>query len=146
MDTTGLDVNRIKQNVIEYWNAERWNWPFKVISMERGLKLGLVDGSKRLASVQGYITAEKFIRGRTLQAAERILGLKAGELKDGAVVLKLTSLPASSQFELRGYTNTPGGERYTGGAYPPGLGASQWELITSLPATVIKVVQSGELL
>jgi hypothetical protein len=40
MDTSGLDLDRIKHNVAEHWEAEGWSWPVKVISAERGLALG----------------------------------------------------------------------------------------------------------
>jgi hypothetical protein len=44
MDTAGLDVNRIKQNVSEYWRAEAWNWPVKVMSAQRVSALGASAG------------------------------------------------------------------------------------------------------
>jgi hypothetical protein len=39
MDTSGLNIDRIKQNEFEYWRAEGWNWPVKIISAKRGLAL-----------------------------------------------------------------------------------------------------------
>ena len=142
MNTNGLDVGRIKKNVGEYWIAEGWNWPVKVISSARASALGCSAG--RVLPVKGYITSEKFVRGRQLGEVERILGLIAGELKNGAALLRLNSLPAADQFELRGYTQTPAGEAYIGGAYPPGLGANQWELTTPIPATVVKIAAAGQ--
>ena len=142
MDTAGLDLNRIKQNVSEYWHAEGWNWPVKVMSAQRASALGASPG--RVVAVKGFVTSEKFVRGRPLEQVERILGLLPGELKDGAVLLRLNFLPLPHQYELRGYTQTPAGEPYAGGAYPPGLGANQWELTVEVPATVLKIVQAGQ--
>src|SRR4249919_3043893 len=126
MNTAGLDVNRIKQNVSEYWRAEAWNWPVKVMSAQRAATLRASMG--RIVSVKGFVTSEKFVRGRSLQEVERILGLLPGELQNGAVLLRLNAPPLPHQYELRGYTQTPAGEPYSGGPYPPGLGANQWEL------------------
>jgi hypothetical protein len=144
MNTSGLDVDRIKQNVAEYWQAEGWNWPVKVISAARGLTLGASAG--RVVAVSGFVTSEKFVRGKPLDQVERILGLLPGELKNGAVLLRLNVLPLPQQFELRGYTQTPAGEVYSGGLYPPGLGANQWELKAKIPATVLKIAPAGQTL
>jgi len=144
MNTSGLDVDRIKQNVAEYWQAEGWNWPVKVISAARGLALGASAG--RVVAVSGFVTSEKFVRGRPLDQVERILGLLPGELKNGAVLLRINVLPLPQQFELRGYTQTPAGEVYSGGLYPPGLGANQWELKAKIPATVLKIAPAGQTL
>ena len=142
MDTAGVDVNRIKQNVSEYWHAESWNWPVKVMSVQRALALGASVG--QVVPVKGFVTSEKFVRGSSLEEVERILGLLPGELKDGAVLLRLNYLPLPHQYELRGYTQTPAGEPYSGGAYAPGLGANQWELTVEVPATVLKIVPAGQ--
>jgi hypothetical protein len=103
----------------------------------REARFGPQGVSGRVVAVSGYLTSEKFVRGRSLDQVEKILGLVPGELKSGAVVLKLNSVPRPDQFELRGYTQTPAGHVYTGGDYPPGLGANQWELMEKLPATVV---------
>ena len=142
MDTTGFDVAKIKANVVEYWQAEGWNWPVKVMSSARGTALGLSAG--RVVAISGYVTSEKFVRGRPLNDVEQILGLIPGELAQGAILLRLNTLPTADQFELRGYTQTPAGQRYYGGAYPPGLGANQWELTVRIPATVLKVAPTGQ--
>jgi hypothetical protein len=95
-------------------------------------------------AVKGFVTSEKFVRGRSPQEVERILGILPGELKDGAVLLRLNILPLPHQYELRGYTQTPAGEPYSGGAYPPGHGANQWELTVEVPATIVKIVPAGQ--
>ena len=142
MDTAGLDVDRIKQHVSEYWRAEAWNWPVKVMSAQRASALRASAG--RVVAVKGFVTSEKFVRGRSPQEVERILGILPGELKDGAVLLRLNILPLPHQYELRGYTQTPAGEPYSGGAYPPGHGANQWELTVEVPATIVKIVPAGQ--
>lgn len=103
------------------------------------LKVGL--GDRKTSSRSRLVAAP---RAEALQEVERILGLLPGELKDGAVLLRLNLLPLPHQYELRGYTQTPAGEPYAGGAYPPGLGANQWELTVEVPATVLKIVQAGQ--
>lgn len=142
MNTSGLDVDKIKANVMDYWKSEGWNWPVKVISRERAQALNATLG--RIIAVSGYITAEKFVRGRSTDQLEKMLGLIPGELKNGAVILRLNALPQANQFDLRGYTQTPAGEVYAGGIYPPGLGASQWQLTAKIPATVLQEVSSGK--
>ncbi|MBV9504964.1 MAG: hypothetical protein JO323_08165 [Acidobacteriia bacterium] len=143
MNTAGLDVDRIKSNVIQYWAEEPWNWPVKVISASSASSMGALAG--RVVSVKGYITSEKFVRGRPLDLAQNILGLLPGELNNGAVLVRLTRLPLPDEFELRGYTQTPGGERYKDGdKWPPGLGAPQWKLLAPIPAAVMKVAGAGE--
>ena len=98
----------------------------------------------KILNAGGYITSEKFIRGRTPQEIERVLGLIPNDLGQGAYVLRLNALPLPSQFELRGYSQTPAGVPYHGGPYPPGLGANQFELTVDLPATVLKFVAPGQ--
>jgi hypothetical protein len=71
-----------------------------------------------------------------------VLGLKPGELKDGANIMSLDRIPHVEEFKLRGYSNTPAGEIYRGGAYPPGMGAPQWELTREIPATQIRALTS----
>ena len=95
-------------------------------------------------NVRGYITCDKFIKGRSAPQMESILGLPLGDLSQGAWVLHLMCLPLATQFDLRGYTQTPAGQPYTGGPYPPGLGASQWELTADLPAVVVKFVAPSQ--
>lgn len=130
-----LDEVKLKSLVIEVWNDQRPTL-VKVVSAERGPSAG----------VGGYITNEKFIAGRTPAEMERILGLKRGELGDGAHVMRLNRLPTSEEFELRGYTNTPDGKTYVEGVsnpdYPPGLGAPQWQLKrgVQIPSTPVKFV------
>jgi hypothetical protein len=59
--------------------------------------------------VSGYITQDKYIRGRSLKQMEYILGFRAGRFAAGAAVYALNRLPEPNEFELRGYTFLPEG-------------------------------------
>jgi hypothetical protein len=127
----GLDVQKVKQNVIAYWLEDpRMNWPVKVISAQRAASMGAAVG--RIVPVRGCVVSAKFVLGRPLSLAEQILGLHPGELNQGAVLLRLNRLPQIDEFDLAaGYTNVaacPG--------YPPGLGSNQWILTADVMATV----------
>jgi hypothetical protein len=139
--TSGLDIGKIKQNVIQYWLEDtKMNWPVKVISAARGKTMGATSGGTLL--VKGCVVSAKFVLGRPLSLAERILGLRLGELSQGAVLLRLTHLPAPADFDLApGYTNVAA---YPG--YPPGLGSNQWILTSELPAVVVKIAAGNQTL
>jgi hypothetical protein len=55
-------------------------------------------------SVSGCITQEKYLKGRTLDQIERLLGFHTGRLKEGMIVAALTQIPQVGQFEFGGYT------------------------------------------
>ena len=139
--SAGIDVDKVKQNVIAYWREDpRMNWPVKVISAQRGVGIGAAVG--RLVTVHGCVVSAKFVLGRTLPLAERILGLHSGELSRGAVLVRLNRLPEPHEFDLAaGYTNVAA---YAG--YPPGLGSNQWILTADISATVQKVATPGQTL
>jgi hypothetical protein len=59
--------------------------------------------------LSGYITQEKYIRGRSLAEMESLLGFNMGRLKAGAAVYAFTRIPRADEFELRGYTYLPDG-------------------------------------
>src|SRR5215469_7214273 len=125
----GLNVAKIKQDVIAYWRQDqRMNWPVKVISAQRGLALGAKVG--QVVPVRGCVVSAKFIIGRPLAEAEKILGLHSDDLKQGAVLLRLNRLPQANEFDLAGYTNVPA---YPG--FPPGLGSNQWVVTANIPST-----------
>jgi hypothetical protein len=141
--TAGLNVPRIKQNVFDYWqSANTLNWPVKVVSAQRGQQMQAVIGG--LVNVRGFITSEKFVRGRTPDQMETVLGMPQGEYNQGVYVFRLLCLPLAHQFDLKGYSQTPDGMPYTGGRYPPGLGANQWDLTDDLLATVVAFVPPGQ--
>lgn len=56
--------------------------------------------------VRGYVTQDKFLRGRTLSTLEKYLGFAEGRLRLGATFVKLTRLPTEGEFELAGYSMT----------------------------------------
>jgi hypothetical protein len=92
--------------------------------------------------VHGCVVSAKFVLGRPLPLAERILGLHPGELSKGAVLLHLNRLPEANEFDLAtGYTNVAA---YAG--YPPGLGSNQWILTADISATVQRVVGPSQTL
>lgn len=98
--------------------------------------------SGRIVPVRGCVVSAKFVLGRPPPLAERILGLRADELSQGAVLLRLNSLPRTNEFDLaEGYTN---GAAYPG--YPPGLGSNQWILTADIFATVLKVAGASQAL
>jgi len=138
---SGPDVLKKKQNAISYWLEDpRMNWPVKVISAQRAASLGATHG--RVVPVHGCVVSAKFVLGRSLQLTERILGLIADELIQGAVMLRLNRLPQPNEFDLAaGYTNVAA---YPG--YPPGLGSNQWILTVDVLATVIKVAGPSQTL
>jgi hypothetical protein len=132
-----LDETKLKQLAIQKWSTGGSNGLVKIVSAERGA----------LQKVGGYITQEKYIVGKTPAEMERLLGLPAGELKNGASAMRLNRLPNPNEFELRGYTNTPGGLPYNpGDLYPPGLGVPQWQISRGIqiPASPIKLVPPGK--
>lgn len=98
-----------KRLAICYWQQSRMNRLVKVTSLSRPLMFWS----------EGFVTCYKFIAGRTLDEAERILGLKSGELSEGAYLHELLALPNEAQFELKGYSQTPDGETWTAAiSYP----------------------------
>jgi hypothetical protein len=136
---SGLNVPKLKQNVIAYWLEDtRMNWPVKVISAKRAQGAGI--GS--LVAVRGCVVSGKFVLGRSLTVVEQILGLRPGELNQGAVLLRLNRLPYPTEFDLAGgYTNSAA---YPG--YPSGLGSNQWILTADILATVLNVAGPTEAL
>jgi hypothetical protein len=88
--------------------------------------------------VSGYFTQEKFILGRTSHQMEYDLGLKPGDLENGATIYELSQIPRGDQFVPAGYTHMPGGSFYQEGSeYPVGAGAIQFRLNDAIPARVI---------
>jgi hypothetical protein len=80
-----FDVNKLKQNVSAYWSEDpQLNWPVKVISSDRGSSLGAVLGG--VVPVRGCVVSVKFVLGRPLPLVEQILGLRPGELSQGALL------------------------------------------------------------
>ena len=121
----GLDVEKLKRDVIVMWRSGRGNTLVKV------LPKGAVASDDRMV---GCCTTLGYVVGRTPEEMERILGFKSRtKLKNGAEIFRVDPLPSAEQFELRAYSYLPAGVPQVNGrvlneAYPPGEGAPQWEL------------------
>ena len=119
MDVSGLDIKILKREAIAYWNLDPRNRPVKITSINRD----------PMFWAEGYVTCYKFVGGRSLPEVEQILGLKVGELSSGAFFHEFIDYPTADQFELKGYSQCPGGENWTPDSeYPRGLGAAQWQV------------------
>ena len=55
-------------------------------------------------NVSGCVTKEKYLRGKTLEQIEQLLGFHKGRLLKGMTVVALSRLPQSNEFELGAYT------------------------------------------
>lgn len=124
--STALDIPRLKALAISLWREGGMNTLVKVAPK------GTVPNAGFTA---GYCTLFKYVVGRTPAEMEAIVGLAAGsKLLNGAEIFTCDPLPRPDQFELRGYTQCPGGISTDSPGYvphpgyPPGLGAPQWEL------------------
>jgi hypothetical protein len=125
-----------KRQAIEYWRRSPLNRPVKITSLTR----------PPMFWGEGFVTCYKFVAGRTLEEVERMLGLKVGDLTNGAYFLEFAALPTEDQFELKGYTQCPDGQNWSPTSdYPAGLGAPQWRILpnTFIPSRVAAVVQKG---
>ena len=90
----------LKELAIEKWSKGGLERPVKVVAAGRGA----------LSNVRGYITQEKNIKGQPLGEIEKRLGLPTRTLSTGAHVMVLNRIPQPPEFELRSYTNLPGGQ------------------------------------
>jgi hypothetical protein len=165
MGTPGLDEAKLKAMVLQKWRSAPALWPVKVISLRRLAEIERSRHGAKLDSVGGYITVARAIRFKTPREMEDILGFAEGTFASGVSVWKLKSLPAPAQFDLRGYTQLPGGRPFdgivlrradsprpqffsrTGGSleFIPGLAVEQWELKPGLllPALELQRVAPG---
>ena len=165
MDLSGLDIPRIKAIVQEKWRSGPELWPVKVMSLSRVMQLERELG-RSLTQVGGYFTCLRAVRGKTPAEMEELLGFQPGSFCTGVVVYRLERLPLANEFELRGYSQLPGGETFDGIVlrrpgmvrpqyfsrdgeqlkYIPGLGVEQWELTprTQIGAAEIQRVDAGQ--
>lgn len=159
MDLRGLDVAKLKSLAIEKWQSAPELWPVKVLSLARTLELEQARGGRKLDMVGGYFTCARAVRFKTPQEMEDILGFAGGSFRSGVSVWKLRLLPTPDQFDLRGYTQLPGGEPFDGivlrrndmprpqfftqnGApadFVPGLAVEQWELRRGLLVAAVEL-------
>ncbi len=165
MDLAGLNVPKLKALATEKWRSAPELWPAKVLSLARTVELERRQGGKKLDRVGGYFTCLRAIRFKTPREMEDLLGFAPGAFSSGVSVWKFKTLPTADEFELRGYTQLPGGDpfdgmvlRRSGAARPeffskdggkldfiPGLAVEQWELRRGLllPAIEMERVSPG---
>jgi hypothetical protein len=63
-----------------------------------------------VVTLRGFFTSQKWLRGKTLDEMEALLGYRTGRLSTaGAAVYAFTRLPENWEFEVAGYTNVSGG-------------------------------------
>ncbi|MFL5298292.1 MAG: hypothetical protein ACJ798_18085 [Phenylobacterium sp.] len=79
----------------------------KVVSMH------FATGATPPASITGYFTQVKFIRGMTSLEIERDLGLQPQSLLGGAVIIYATRLPRFGEFDYRLSAALPNGRIWT---------------------------------
>lgn len=125
-DSPGLTTVTPKQMAINMWRRGGLDTLVKV------LELGKTPDPRRPV---GYCTTLKYVAGRTPAQIESIIGLASGtKLGRGAEIFTLRKLPNASEFDLKGYTQTPAGIAtddagyVPNAAYPPGTGGPQWDL------------------
>jgi hypothetical protein len=121
---SSLDVAKIKAIVISHWRTGRMNTLLKV--MPTTLR---PDPARMIGSCISF----KYVVGRTPEEMGLLVGLKT-KLLSGASIYYIKPLPNAAEFELRGYTQTPGGiatddPKYVPHPeYPPGMGVPEWHL------------------
>lgn len=140
------DLEKINSQHLEEWHSSPGERPVKVIGKSPPEQEQKVDRQPApdLDHVNGYFTQVKWIAGKTPEQMEKVLGLKPKDLEYGAIIQEFKEFPRTDQFEVRGYTNTPGGKPYQdGGEWPSGDGARQYLLKEGvhLPARVIATVE-----
>ncbi len=54
--------------------------------------------------ISGFKLQEKYLRNKSLNEIESLLGYHYGRLKQGATIYALTEIPKADQFDLRGFT------------------------------------------
>ncbi len=61
-------------------------------------------------TLRGFFTSQKWLRGKTLDEMELLLGYRTGRLTTlGAAAYAFTRVPENWEFEVAGYTNVSGG-------------------------------------
>lgn len=126
MPARGPETDRLKNLAIAVWRRG---------GLDTLVKIMPFGARPQPARMIGYCSTIKYILGRSAAEMEQVLGFAPGsKLGGGAEVFLVTPLPGKPAFELRGYTQLPGGMATDDvlykphPAYPPGLGAPQWDL------------------
>jgi hypothetical protein len=139
------------------WDHEKKLKELAVASMNRSGIHRLVKviphqpGRLPKTRVAGWVTQEKFILGKTPEEVERILGFdgRPGQeyLTHGFDVYVLTKPVRENDSNLKGaYTYLPAGRPWdrVDLKWPPGLGATQWQLEREIDCQFIKTVPRGQ--
>jgi hypothetical protein len=121
-----LDQQILKRNVLLLWQRGGLD------TLVKAMPLGAEPDPDRMI---GFCTSLKFIVGRTPAQMEAHVGFaKDSKLVRGAEVFTVRPLPNPADFDLAGYSQTPGGiptnspAYVPNPAYPPGEGVPQWDL------------------
>lgn len=105
----------------------------------------------RPAGKVGYVTQEKYLKGRNSNQIERDLGLKPKMLSQGAFVYALDRLPCQGEFEFKLSTAFPAGQVFDWNEisatqfaardfWPPGSSIPQWNVTTQVPLTLVRTM------
>ena len=126
MGMEGFDQARLSGLALSVWRRGGLD------TLLKAAPLGTVPDPARAV---GCCTTLKYLAGRTPAEMERIVGFAEGsKLLSGVEIFMIAPLPEPGEFELRGYTQCPGGVPTDAPGYvahpiyPPGLGAPQWDL------------------
>lgn len=143
------DVERVR-NVQESAEAVGTNY-------QTLLKLGVynlvkVTKSQR-ESISGYITSITEVSGKTTKQIERALGLKDGQLSEGAFIYRLGRIPRKDEFWPRGYSGLVDGkylrEDLTKDSDGYRRGQAAWQVTlkdgVSIPAVLLAHVKGDEI-
>jgi hypothetical protein len=89
----------------------------------------------------GYITLGKYLRNKTPHQIEKDLGLKDGELDNGARIYRFTRLPMQHEYTYELTADHPGGLKFNPAhgdpRYKPGNRIiHQWEIKKGMPIPV----------
>ena len=98
-------VSKLKAMARDMWNSQHC-WPVKVMSL-----VSLQRDYGMVSQVSGYITVRRAVFGRSPMEMADILGFHPSLFMSGVSIWKLNVLPTDDQFELRSYTNQPGGQK-----------------------------------
>jgi hypothetical protein len=136
---------KLKELALAAINRQRPYRPLKVVPHDPKRNPALTP------KIKGWITSEIFLVGKTPEEMERLLGFDSRPgreyLAHGIDVFAFTRHIRSHEFKLGGaYTYLPGGRPWDGIdlQWPPGTGATQWQLIVEVDCTFLKTVPRGQ--
>ena len=138
---------------VETWSLAAPNRLVKAVALERPV----------IARVNGFVTLERSLLGRTPRQLEDDLGLPAGSFARGCRIYRLTRLPSSQEIEYELTAEHPDGLAFDEWRaldevlrrrldpshthrpiYGPGRKSiHQWRLTTELPVTIVTDLLPG---